>query len=109
MLTRTCTRFLLPLAALGWQVPGGQPTLPPQRLQGASLSIEYDVTSGEAVLHAEADSKEPLVRLELRDPSDHVVVELRVERDRSGARRASTGRVARASSLIGFETQLSEP
>ena len=109
MHTMTGAQFLLPLVVLGWQAGGGQPTLPPQRFHGATLFVEYDATSGEAILHAEADSDAQLVRFELRDPSDHVVVELRTDSGHSAARRASTGRVASRPSLIGFATELSEP
>ena len=106
---KVTTALLLPsLAALGWQQRSERRSLPQARLHGEALHIEYDATSGEAVLKAEADSDEELVRCEVRGPDGELVLELGTRGQRPGEQKMQAKRGGRKPVLTGFCAELSE-
>ena len=62
------------LGALGWQ-PG--PQEPPLILKEEALMIEYTPGKAEAVIRMEAESEEPLDRVDVRTPAGRSILKLR--------------------------------
>ena len=91
------TGAAIALGALGWQPKAHQS---PLLLKEEAMVIEYSPGKGEAVLIMEAESEEPLDKIEIQNPNDRPILKLRGAQSSSWSGYVIETREMKLSSLL---------